>query len=231
MDVPPAKEVRYIVKGYAVEQGDREITDDEVIRSTNGRYYPHEETGNFPLKSNVREPTYGNCSNCMRSGGLGLPCVVCRGFSYSLFMAGENGCLMDAEFVASVCGRRNDHQVVKANRVAWIRGRGPSTVHVTWNYPIRRHHQDWVGRDQPVYAGGVRNVQEYLDEQDRFKDRMRARAEAMELTIYQACPGCDPEARRSFLEYMAERHGGDYKAVILQNYAAACEHDDERVHE
>ena len=107
----------YIVVGYEEDQGDREITYEEVVRATNTNWFRPGELDDVGVKSRARCPTYGNCEKCMSSGPTSMRCQHCtEGFYTVLRMTDPGGLILDAQGTAQLCGMDQFHVVARANQ-------------------------------------------------------------------------------------------------------------------
>ena len=111
----------YIVRSYSVKQAGQPIQENQVVRAGNGRFFGRDDPRSFSVLSSARCPTYGNCSYCWRSGPLNMQCLYCNddGNIYTYFYINHpkgGKCILDAEYMAQLVGKGDDHVVALADR-------------------------------------------------------------------------------------------------------------------
>ena len=116
---------KYINKHYTADQAGLDIRREDVVRPDNHRFTTKEEYEyeSWYLRSRPAIPTYGNCTNCYKSGPVGKGCNECGnaanledGYVYKIARDTEGvQVIYDAMAVAAIFGR--GHETAKADRM------------------------------------------------------------------------------------------------------------------
>jgi len=142
---PVPRPLKYIIRNFNPdeEDGPRLINDEEVVKSTNGKFYTWAECKRFRTKSTGHCPTYGNCIRCLKSGPVNKHCNECERqyeVGYKVMYL-PNGTIIDAEYLSSIVGK--NHETALANRTQdWIRTpSGNLSLDLTLHVRLHEKHQ------------------------------------------------------------------------------------------
>ena len=115
----------YFNMNYTADQAGLDIRREDVVRPDNHRFITKDEyeDESWYLRSRPGIPTYGNCTNCYKSGPVGKGCNECGnapnledGYVYKIARDTDGvQVVYDAMAVAAIFGR--GHETAKADRM------------------------------------------------------------------------------------------------------------------
>jgi hypothetical protein len=113
---------KHLVKNYTTDQEGQDIRDEDVVRPNNHRWciQGDDEVRTWKRKSTARCPTYGSCTNCLKSGPVDLFCndELCKikktPPKYAIMRHGYDK-LLDSITIAEMLDR--GHETAKADRM------------------------------------------------------------------------------------------------------------------